>query len=247
MKESLVDFLICGTQKGGTTALYSYLSEHPQICMAGQKEVHFFDSDNAFSSGRPPYEVYHASFKPRQGERLLGEATPIYMYWYQAAERIWKYNPNIKLIFILRSPIDRAYSHWNMERERGMETLSFWDALQTESERCRLALPKQHRVFSYTSRGFYLDQLRRFMSYFPREQLFILKHEDLRARPAEALGELCAFLEVDALSTPAPRDVHSRSYGEPMGKQEREYLRNLYEYEIRGLERLLGWDCSAWL
>jgi hypothetical protein len=161
-----VDFLIAGVQKGGTTALDTYLRQHPQICMANSKEIHFFDDENIFSQGKPDYSLYHACFNKAAGHVVSGEATPIYAYWHDSPRRIWEYNSEMKIILILRNPIERAFSHWNMERHRNAEALSFWDAIQGESLRCRDALPLQHRVYSYTDRGFYTEQVRRIWRYF---------------------------------------------------------------------------------
>jgi hypothetical protein len=118
-----VAFVIAGTQKGGTTALASYLYEHPEIGMPTVKEVHFFDTEDHFASAEVDYAKYHAYFDPAVRKRLLGDATPIYMYWDAAPPRIWQYNPAMKLILLLRNPITRAYSQWNMERERGSDPL----------------------------------------------------------------------------------------------------------------------------
>ena len=242
-----IDFVICGTQKGGTSALDAYLREHPLICMANQKEVHFFDEEKHFRGSKPDYPAYHACFSPGPSHRLLGEATPAYMYWYDAPRRMWQYNPGMKLLVVLRNPIDRAYSHWNMQRKRGIDNLSFWDALHSEKERCRAALPYQHKQFSYVDRGFYLEQLRRLSTYFARDQALIMRHEDLRSRPKETMDAICDFLGVDPVQDLQVREVHSHEYDSPMSKSEWEHLRFVFEYEIRGLERLLGWDCSDWL
>jgi hypothetical protein len=242
-----VNFIICGTQKGGTSALDVYLRQHPEICMAERKEVHFFDNEPLYSDHRPDYSRYHCSFNPQASHRLIGEATPIYMYWHTAPRRMWEYNPNLKLIVVLRNPIDRAYSHWNMERSRNAESLPFWDAIRNEQQRCREALPYQHRVYSYVDRGFYLEQLRRLYLYFPKERVLVLRNEHLKDQPQEALNEVCRFLGVDPFETVKPQEVHSRPYSSKMGDQEKEYLRFIFEHEIRGIERLLGWDCTKWL
>ncbi len=242
-----VGFLICGAQKAGTSALASYLSEHPQVCMADAKELHFFDNEEIFCRETPDYAIYHSAFSPGPTHRILGEATPVYMYWYTAPRRMWEYNPDLKLIVILRNPITRAYSHWNMQRSRNVEPLPFWEAIQKEGDRCREALPYQHRLYSYVDRGFYSEQLRRLWTYFPKEQVLVLRTEDLRNSPLEFLEEVCGFLGIDPPRGLAPRNVHSRPYVSRMGDREREYLHSIYEYEIRSLERLLGWDCSEWL
>lgn len=245
--DRLVNFLICGTQKSGTSALESYLIDHPEICMAAKKEVHFFDKESFFLNGSPEYSQYHAYFSPKASHRVVGEATPIYTYWHEAPRRIWEYNPNMKLIVILRNPVDRAYSHWNMEQSRNAEFLPFWDAIQKEDLRCKEALPSQYRVFSYIDRGFYLEQLRRLWRYFPRDNVLVLKHEYLKDQPVECLKDVCDFLEVDSFETVNPKEVNSLPYSSKMSEEEKEYLQSIFKHEVRGIERMLGWDCSDWL
>ena len=247
-RERRVDFLICGTQRGGTTALFDFLRQHPEICWGTRKEVHFFDSERDFRNKEPRYFKYHSFFNPQPFHKVLGEATPIYMYWYEAPKRIWQYNPNMKLIVLLRNPIDRAYSHWNLTRHRAPD-VTFWDAIQNERQRCRSALPLQHRYFSYVDRGFYVQQLRRLWSYFEQKQILILRSEDLRSRPEDVVGNICRFLGIHALPEIKPPVARKQRYPYPgpMSVRERDYLRHMFEYEIRSLERILGWDCSRWL
>jgi hypothetical protein len=102
----------------------------------------------------------------------------------------------MKLIIILRNPIERAYSPWNMERARNTDNLSFWDAIDTESERCNESLPYQHRVFSYIGRGHYLDQLRRIWAHFPREQVLVFKNEDLKKNSNGTLNQVADLLGI---------------------------------------------------
>lgn len=162
-----VDFTICGTQKSGTSALDAYLRDHPQICMAGRKELHFFDNEDLFQNNAPDYSVYHSSFSPSQRHQLLGEATPSYMYWHGAAERMRQFNAGMKLIVLLRNPVERAFSHWNMERLRNVEPLSFRDALQNEGNRRRAALPLQDRVYSYMEPGILYGTTAKTVGLFP--------------------------------------------------------------------------------
>lgn len=246
-KYPLVNFLICGSQKSGTSALAEYLKQHSAICMAKRKEVHFFDKEHLFNDRGVNYEFYHSFFQPGDNHLAIGEATPVYMYWTRAAKRIWQYNPDMKLIVILRNPVDRAYSHWNMEIHRGNETIPFEEAIINEAERCKEALPLQHRFFSYTDRGFYSKQLERLWSYFPRDNTLILKNEDLRSHPRKTLNEICAFLELDYFEEITPLLIHKRSYTNDMNTRERTLLKNIFESEIKNLEKMLEWDCSDWL
>lgn len=241
-----VDFVICGTQKGGTSALDAYLREHPEICMADVKEVHYFDNEKEFSSGKPDYSNYHMHFSPKKNHRMMGEATPIYMYWDHAPKRLYEYNPDMKLIILLRNPIERAYSHWNMERSRNAEILPFFEAITNEKERCHDALPLQHRVYSYVDRGFYLKQLKKIWTYFPKNRVLILKSEDLKQKHKETLNLICDFLQVSHFNAMEAKNVHSRPYESRISEKEKVYLKSVFEKEIREIEQALNWDCSEW-
>ena len=243
-----VGFLGVGTQKAGTSALHAYLRAHPALCMAKVKEVHLFDDDQTFFKRTlGGYAAYHRQFAPTSNTQLIGEITPAYMYWNDAPRRIWEYNPAMKLIVVLRNPITRAYSQWNMQRDVGIDPLPFWEALQAESERLRASLPYQNRKFSYVDRGFYTGQLRRLWTFFPAEQVLILRHEDLRRRPDDTIDRVFDFLGVERLPPLPPREAHVRPYSARMSQREWEYLHNLFEFEIRALERVLDWDCAEWL
>ena len=115
-----VTFLVAGAQKGGTTALFDYLADYPDIALSDVKEVHHFD-DEAVDWAAPDHAAYHAHFPPPDG-RPCGEATPIYIYWPNSLERIHAYNPAMKLIITLRDPVERAWSGWRMETRNGVET-----------------------------------------------------------------------------------------------------------------------------
>src|ERR1700712_3741069 len=149
-----LDFLIIGTQKGGTSALDYYLRLHPGIEMGKQKELHFFDDEEIFKSKKVDYTVLESHFQVHS-DKICGEATPIYMYWQPCIKRIWEYNHKIKLIAILRNPVSRAYSQWNMEIQRKWDSGTFLDCIVNEEKKARESLPLQHRVYSYIDRGFY--------------------------------------------------------------------------------------------
>ena len=241
-----LSFLVCGAQKSGTTALADYLRQHPGIHLPKAKELHFFD-DETQAWPEPDLNALHRHFQAADADQLWGEATPISLYWDPAAERIWRYNSAIRLIVILRNPIERAYSHWAMEHRRGNDPLPFALALEQEEARCRAALPLQHRVFSYVDRGFYSAQLRRLWRFFGREQVLVLRQEELRLSPQTCLdkdlatSQNCSRASHHSAHTPQrwlrPRD----------GPTCREHLRHIFWQEIGQLEHLLGWDCSDWL
>ena len=266
--ERPIDFMIVGAQKAGTTALFESLRAHPQIDMAEEKELHFFDNDELFGSERmgadgmgaeafvagsygaklPQLHAYHERFPKVRANALRGEATPIYMYWAPAMQRLWQYSPWLRLIVLLRSPIERAYSHWQMETQRCQETLDFVTAIREERERSRSALPSQHRIFSYADRGFYCEQLRRIWRYFPPEQTLVLRSDELRLTPKLVLSRVFHFLGVEDSSNLCVAEAcFEGNYAGPMSVEARELLCELFEFEIKQLERLLGWELSEWL
>ncbi|MEP7061734.1 MAG: sulfotransferase domain-containing protein [Betaproteobacteria bacterium] len=242
-----VGFVVAGTQKGGTSALETYLREHPEICMPKDvKEVHYFDDDTQFASDVDDYAAYHGHFQPRPWHKLLGDATPIYMYWEPVAQRIHRYNPAMKFIMLLRNPVSRAYSHWNMEVKKRREPVRFEEAVRTERERLRVATPLEHRRRAYTDRGFYSAQLRRIWAHFPVAQTLVLKSEAFHVDPEPALARIAAFLGVGAFPRTDRRDVYVLPYSRPMSGGARDYLRETFAGEIDELERMLGWDLADW-
>ena len=245
-KGGKVQFLICGTQKGGTTALADYLRKHPELFLPKQKELHFFDDENQ-DWAATNYEHYESCFCDAPSAAICGEATPIYMYWDPSPARIWNYNPAMKLIVLLRNPISRAYAHWAMETRRGQETLPFEDALIQEEARCRKTLPQQHRVFSYQDRGFYSQQIRRLWHFFGREAVLVIRQEALRADPMGTLNHICQHLGVKPMPEVEPLQSHSGQYKEPLSKEALIQLKKHFRWEILALQDLLEWDCQNWL
>lgn len=241
-----VNFVIGGTQKGGTSALDSFLRQHPQICMPkSRKEIHFFDQQTNFAP-RPNYRKYHENFRPRPEHLAIGEATPIYMYWNPAPYRIWSYNPEMKWILVLRNPVERAFSAWNMEKERGEEPFSFEDAVAKEAARCRKALPLQHRVFSYIDRGFYAGQIRRIFNIFGPAQCLILLNEELKDNHSETMRKVFDFLHVDASFIAPPGKIFEQKYKQTLKRELSQKLTDMFYFDIKELERLIGRDLSHW-
>jgi len=243
-----IDFLVVGAQKAGTNSFRHYLGLHPQIGLHSSLEAHFFDDESEFDPGPPDYDAYHDQFPPPQQDLRRGEVTPIYMYWEPAIRRIKAYNPSIRLIAILRNPIERAFSAWNMERNRYAESLSFYDALMAEPTRPRTH-SRERRVHFYIERGMYCEQIRRLWHFFDKSQLSILRSEDLYENPEVVLRDVCEFLQISTspYRQVKPVHLHIGNYTERMDSRSARYLRDVFENEIRELEKLLGWDLAAWL
>ena len=243
-----VDFVIGGVQKGGTTALDRALRQHPGVSMATVKEPHRFDDERLHEGPAPDVTDYHALWNGNLGRRVCGEATPSYLWWPPAAPRIRAYNPAIKWVLLLRDPVSRAYSHWNMGKERRDRAPSFEAALDLEvrAQRNRPGLYR-HRSGNSLERGLYAQHLERLYAIFPREQVLVLRSEWLRDEPAATLARVHAFLGVEpAGSMEVPVDAHVGRYDRPMDPATRAKLKAFFAGEIGRLEALLGWDLSDW-
>ena len=238
----VITFLVVGVQKGGTTALFDYLGDYPDLALSDDKELHFFD-DETHDWAAPDYGEYHAHFGDPAG-RPCGEATPIYSYWPGALERICAYNPAIKLILVLRDPVARAFSHWRMEYARGAETEPFAWCIRQGRQRLFAADPwGHHRELSYVERGFYGEQVERLLGLFPREQLLVLTSETLRGDPELALRCVRGFLGLPPAPPPAPREVHvgrEMAYPSVLTAEDTGYLRAIYAADDRRLADLTG-------
>ncbi|MDH2435365.1 sulfotransferase [Pokkaliibacter sp. MBI-7] len=235
-------FLVGGAQKAGTTALFNYLKDHPDLVAPRAKELHYFDKEEAWES-----DSYLQSFFPKGESGIYFDATPIYLYWKLAPARIFEHNPSMKFAFILRNPIERAYSHWNMEYHRAKDNIDFYTAITTEKERCANFSPLQHRVYSYIDRGFYSDQLSRYYQYFPKEQIHLIRYEDLKNNHSDILCSLYDFLNIRQIPAPDFIQQHHIPYKSKMSHEAREYLVEIFRPEVKRLEAMTGWDCQHWL
>lgn len=240
-----LDFILAGAQKSGTTALHYFLSRHPRVTMGDQQEIHFFDNDALFVS-EVDYEQLHKHYPPLALSTIAGDCTPSYIYYKPAAERIWKYNSKIKLLILLRNPVDRAFAHWNMQRFRGREPLKFLDAVREEKTRITGAPPAEARRFAYLDRGLYGQQLERLFQFFPRDQVKAVKFEAFKEKQRETLTSVFSFLGLAPPRSIRSKDRNIVPYERAMNWEERVFLYNLFKDDISKVEQLLGWDCTDW-
>lgn len=207
------NFLIIGAAKAGTTSLYAWLKQHPQIYMVPVKETNFFAfegekldfaegsiNQNYLAGFKTNIESYLQQFQGVSQEIAIGEASPTYLYYPRTSERIRHYIPNIKLIAILRNPVERAYSMFLHHRREGIEPFSnFAQALEAEETRIR------HNWwwgFYYVQGGFYYTQLKRYFNKFDKSQIKIYLYQNLKANPNELLQDMFEFIGVDSSFVP---------------------------------------------
>ena len=209
---TLPNFIIIGAAKSGTTAIYHYLKQHPQVYMSPVKEANFFALEGdklqffepfAYPSERKPadnIEAYCELFEDVTSEIAIGEASPWYLYSPRSAEKIHYYLPKAKLIAILRNPVERAFSHFLDFRRDAKEPLTdFAQALQEEEVRIR---DNWHPLWHYKQMGFYSVQLKRYFDRFDRNQIQVYLYEDFKNNPIIVMQEIFRFINVDETFVP---------------------------------------------
>ncbi|WP_085522667.1 sulfotransferase family protein [Tuberibacillus sp. Marseille-P3662] len=205
---TLPNFLILGAAKGGTTALYHYLKQHPEIFMPSLKEPNFFALEGKEINFKGPQDEgvnkdsinnmqdYRGLFSGVQDEKAIGEASPLYLYSQYAPENIKSYIPNAKLIAILRNPVDRAFSSYLhcCRDKREPYPKDFGKALSEEKSRIEA---NWGLIWHYKSAGYYYEQLKRYYEIFNNDQIKVILYDDFIDNPISVYREVLKFLEVN--------------------------------------------------
>lgn len=248
----LPDFIIGGAPRSGTTWLYAVAERHPDIEMAKPlvPEPKFFLRDDLYERGIEYYSNTWFSSLPRN--KLVGEKSANYLESSTAAERIYRSLPTVRLVFALRNPVDRAFSNYCWSRQNGLEKEDFETALACEEEREK-NLPEQLRYarpHALFSRGLYADLLRPYFQRFPRNQILVIRYEDIVRSPGCVAETLHRFLGV----APRPQDGERQepvnavrdADNDGMAPATRKKLIERYAVPNRELYDLLGPDFPAW-
>lgn len=252
---TLPDFLVVGTQKGGTTSLYNYLIRHPRVARAATKEVHFFDRH--FHRGADWYRGHFPSALRRAvSARLAGsplrtlEASPCYLMHGPAPRRVAALMPEARIVVLLRDPVARAYSHYNHRVSRGVERRSFAAVVEEElAAGAPFDLPAtdaewdscRYKELSVLSRGMYLEQLLRWEACIPPERLLVLTSEELSRHTPAAYARILEFLGLPPAPLPTLRRYNEQRPA-PIDPALRERLLELYAEPNERLRRHLGRD-----
>src|SRR5256714_12596493 len=247
-KVERVDFVVAGVQKAGTTAIHDFLAQHPQIALLRDQALHFFDKEENFCSSRtgpfePDYSILHGNFDPGWRWRVAGEVTADYVYYPRALDRIARYNSEMKVIISLRNPTERAFSQWNMRREKNQEPLEFINALKQDQE---IGLSKNPRGNAYIARSLYLPQLEKVFALFPREQVLVLKYETFRADPFPVVDRIFDFIGVEQRTGLKNKQRNVGAYSRKLTPAERQFAAKIFDEDVNSVESLLNWDCSDW-
>lgn len=240
MDDMRVSLVVPGAHKGGTHVIKHYLSQHSQICVHDADEGHFFDNDQVY--GMPgiveimplPLMFYRSRFIKLPEHKLMADVSPGYLFNIYAIPRMYYYNSNMRILLFLRNPITRAYSHWNMDRNKNLVHESFEDIIAREWN-------------YYVAWGFYSSQIRVLWSFFPKENIKVYKSDELFFEHKRILNEVAEWLEIDSFPEIEHVELFKGDYKDPVvSLYAREYLGDIFYYEIKQLEKMLDWDCTEW-
>lgn len=239
----LPNFIIIGAQKSGTTSLYYYLIQHPSIVSAVKKEVHFFDFNyhkriNWYKGQFVSifYKLYHQIVLRKKF--ITGEASPDYLFHRDVPKRIYKLLPNVKIFILLRNPIDRAYSHYNMHLKLKKHNLRFEEVLTKELNLFKNLndLPKnvdfdsfQIRTFTILLRGIYIEQILNWLKYFPRKNMMIIESDEFFTNTRNVMKNAFKFLRVKNIQNIVKKKFMVGSYKNKIDSSVRENLRKFYK------------------
>ena len=246
-----------------TESIKRHLSKHPDI-FVNQKELHYFSEDNSYKNGNKEYEKkLNAGLKDyinwmknsknmNKKPKIIGEKTPEYMYNKSALERIYKYNPKMKLIVILREPISRAYSQWNMYQSKSnhkYKKMKFKDMVSKYIKHINLDFTNPDR-FNLIKRGIYAVQLANIYEIFPKNNVLVLISEHYKDKPLQELNKICKFIGVSSFknikNANYKNNVHKKTYKIPISKSEFTKLYLFYREYNEVLYKILGKPIKEW-
>lgn len=237
------EFAIIGAHKGGTTSLYSYLINHPKILAPIKKEMDFWSWK---FNGSVDWYVSHFPPIPEEGNFLTGEASPSYLDYREVPSRLFNAFPKIKLILLLRNPVDRAVSQYHHWRRLNWENRSMEEAFNSDLEKLTVGkIEPWHKELNYLARGVYLEFIREWLKIFPREQLLVLSSEEFYQNSAATMEKVFAFLNLPMHRLPEYETFNAGKYSpisESMGRR----LTDFFQPYNQRLEKYLGmtfnWD-----
>jgi hypothetical protein len=247
----LPDYYIIGAAKSGTTSLYDYLVQHQCVQPITTKEPRFFDKyynrgENWYRINFPFTFQKFISEKINKNKFITGDATPRYLDHPHAPHRIKKITPNAKFIVLLRNPIDRAYSNYNMRINAKREHLSFEDTIEKERKQVKDEFKKMQQNEEYYSRDYYhnayldrsiyVDKLKRWMEVFPKEKFLIIQSEEFFKDTSKMYKEVLEFLNLPNQELPEYKQIGKAKYKQP--KMNSETRKKLVEYFKPHNERL---------
>lgn len=264
-KRSKVNLFIVGAQKAGTTSLFNYLSKSNEVAIGNRKEIGFFTRSNVQSKGKVWYENQFLRYIFKR--KILLDATPEYLYYPKVSTKLYGYNNEAKIIIILRDPVHRAYSHYNMFKNIASGSSS---KIKKLKERWKVEYPEDHIIHnlfadknfpsfrefinselnkidpnnlepSILSRGLYYNQIMRYFKIFPLENILILDSQNLKTNTINCLYSICEFLDIknDFISYKKFSNKHMGNYENKISKTDFDFLKDYYKSPNENLTKLI--------
>ncbi len=249
----LPDFIIIGAGKCGTSSLYNYLVQHPNIYSAKIKEINYFIR-RWTKWYRPNFPTIFQKFYVKKFLKepfLTGEASPFYLLHPDVPKKVHEKIPKVKLIILLRNPIERAFSQYNQWEKTDFENLSFEEAIKSEKIKTSYDWrnytdeeSSDSRInvkYSYLEGGLYYEQIKRWLDVFPRNQILILKAEDFFSYPSKISSQVFEFLGVSSYEIDSAKKFNVGKYDHIEPDTEK-FLKSFFEPHNQKLFGLLGED-----
>lgn len=208
------NFFIVGAAKAGTTAMWNYLIQHPEIFLSSIKEPHFFFKEKEQIEFREDFKSrisnhkserhqqfinseakYLELFKVEKEYKVIGEASASYLYSKAAPKAIFDFNPKAKILIILRNPVERAFSHYLMNLRMGFSSLPFKEDFLEDCEKKQKGWGLSHL---YLELGLYEKQVKRYLEQFSSSQIYIVWNDDLKRDTQQVLNQICRFLNISS-------------------------------------------------
>lgn len=249
------NFSIVGVQKSGTSTLSGTISQHRLVCRPPRKEAHFFN-DESYDWEHPDYERDYTAPRRAKVHTMVGDSTPVYLFWPQALERMRAYRADMPLIAVFRDPLERLFSHWTMLRTRHPDWPD-WPGFLTEFRPTSLpdtvptdVKPMRYKHMSGIARGFYGAQLERGFAVFAREQWLLLEFRSMLASFDSSVDRATDHLGLPRFEKHPPlRNRYAGAElvaGTPPTADDLQSLAELYAADLAVFDRLSGLDTSGW-
>ncbi|MEO1042771.1 MAG: sulfotransferase domain-containing protein [Pseudomonadota bacterium] len=248
----LPNFLVIGSQKAGTTSLFSWLCQHPDIMAPVSKELGYLETPRKAQKGADGYRLF---FRPITDGQITGEATPSYIFFPDTAETAFNICPDIKVVALLRHPKDRAISHYFHSKRMGAEHEEMMRAFELEDERLASAYSSYssdstalHRLrhFSYAARGRYTDLLKPWFERFSPSNVMLIRSEHMFAHPQDVLVQVHDFLGVGEHPMDAIQPKMTGTYDSPTTADAQAFIEEKLRDDIKAYEAWCAGDSSAY-
>ena len=251
----LPNLITIGTARGGTESLYHYLKKHPNISVSNKREIYFFGKDPFFNTGLNwyrsffPTNLYKSYFNNTHDKPLIVyEGTTDYIFQPTAPKQISEVLPNAKFLVMLRNPVDRAFSHFYHNIDTNHEYLdSFEETIELEPKRLAERTNKglDHigfNFYTYLKRGIYVEQIKRWFEFFPKEKFLFQKSEDFLQNPQKTIDNICDFVNIPHLKISSKIRRNAANYPKTMNPETRKKLVEYFKPYNEKLYELLDLD-----